>query len=313
MVTFEDWRDTPAKIVARLYDSECARWYGSLGWDLRPSCELVEAARLTGRLRGFLARNSRSGIVGWTYFLLHQDTLQLGNLVAVDDAVVRGLLERVLGGADARRARRFSCFLFPGSDAIEPALAASGFSILRHAYLRRPLCDPSTALPGHLCAGGRDYRLGDWSAETVPALVSLLSSAYDGTREARCFAPDSQMEQWATYVHHLVHTRSCGRFERGLSATVQTRSGRVAGAILVTGLSDRTAHIAQMAIDPGHRCRGLGRWLVGAACQRAGAARYVEMTLLVAQSNDRARRVYDRLGFEPVTDFVFADRLAVPA
>jgi ribosomal protein S18 acetylase RimI-like enzyme len=308
MCTYEDWRNAPASIVAPLYDAECARWYGFLGWDYRPSCSLIESARVTGRLQGFLARDGCGDVLGWTHFLLHRDTLQIGNLVGNHDSVVRGLLRGIVNGPDARRARRLSCFLFPAVPAVESALADVGFSILHHGYLRRALFDDGRGTGDRPCPDGCDHRLQEWSTEAIPDLVGLLASAYEGTREVRCFAPDGEVEQWTTYLHHLVHTPACGRFDRRLSVAVQAPDGRFAGAIFVTALSDRTAHIAQMAVAVGHRGRGLGEWLVRVACERAREARYEQMTLLVAQSNQRARRLYDRLGFEPVAGFLFADR-----
>jgi ribosomal protein S18 acetylase RimI-like enzyme len=64
-----------------------------------------------------------------------------------------------------------------------------------------------------------------------------------------------------------------------------------------------------MAVAKGHRKRGLGTGLVALACERAREARYEEITLLVAESNESARRLYDRMGFEPVATFVYADRV----
>jgi ribosomal protein S18 acetylase RimI-like enzyme len=304
MLICEDWRNVPPDVVAPLYDAECARWYGSLGWDYRPSCGLIEAARTGGRLPGLLVRDDRGKIAGWTYFLLHQDTLQIGNLVAREDAAVGVLLRATMSRPEAARARRMSCFLFPGSPAIEDALARTQFSVLRHAYLQRALCAEDVS---HAAAPA-DYILRPWSADVVPDVLALLGAAYEGTHEARCFAPDGDIGQWAIYVHQLVRTPACGRFERTLSFIVETRDREMTGAILVTALSSRMAHIAQMAVGTAHRRRGVGEWMVRVACERARQARYEYVTLLVAESNQRARRLYDRLGFGPSAEFVFADR-----
>ncbi len=308
MITLQDWRTAATEDLEPLYDAECARWYGLLGWDYRPTCGLIEAARTAGRLRGLLAHDRFGKPVGWTYFLTHQDSLQIGNLVAGDDRVAHALLRAVVSGAEAKRARRLSCFLFPRGDAVERALSSHGFSLLPHTYLRQAL-RPNAAWERdgmRFAAGG--YVVRDWAVHTIPELVRLFCSAYEGTRESRCFAPDGGVEQWSLYLHHLVHTPACGRFEAALSALVETDEQRLAGAVLVTALSDRTAHIAQMSVAAGQRRRGVGSSLVILACERAREARYEEMTLLVAESNDRARRLYDRLGFEPVAKFLYADR-----
>jgi ribosomal protein S18 acetylase RimI-like enzyme len=76
----------------------------------------------------------------------------------------------------------------------------------------------------------------------------------------------------------------------------------------VAALGERTAHIAQMAVAPGHRGCGVGRRLVQLAAERAGHGGFDRLTLLVAQSNPGARRLYERAGFEAAAEFVFADR-----
>jgi ribosomal protein S18 acetylase RimI-like enzyme len=317
VITCEDWQTAAPEILAPLYDAECARWYQALGWDYRPSCGLVEAARVGGRLPGLLARDEGGEIVGWSYFLPSQDALQIGNLVARDADAGRALLRAVVGRPEARRARRLYCFLFPYAAAIEQALRRARFSLLRHAYLQRRLTSESGVRPSKrsqrggngACLRCHDYLLREWSPDVIPDLLTLFSGAYAGTPEARCFAPDGDIGQWATYVHQLVQTPACGRFERGLSFVMETGAGEMAGAILVTALSTRMAHIAQMAVAPGHRRRGVGDWMVQVACERARQARYEAVTLLVAESNQRARRLYDRNGFEPRADFLFADRI----
>ncbi len=308
MITCEDWRAIPPDVVAPLYDAECARWYGSLGWDYRPSCGLIEAARTGGRLPGLVARDESGKIAGWTYFLLHQDALQIGNLVARDDPAVGALLHAIMRRPEAARARRISCFLFPGSSAVERTLARTHFSVLRHAYLQRALSPEPGAPTDRQSIGGVEYSVRSWSPDLIPDLLALLTSAYEGTQEARCFAPDGDIGQWATYVHQLVQTPACGHFDRALSFVVETREHEMAGAILVTALSPRMAHIAQMAVAAGHRRRGVGERMVRVVCERAGQARYEYVTLLVAESNERARRLYDRMGFEPSAGFLFADR-----
>jgi ribosomal protein S18 acetylase RimI-like enzyme len=227
---------------------------------------------------------------------------------------VRALLRAVVLRPEARRARRLSCFLFPHSPAVEHALKRSRFSLLRHAYLRLPLVTPGTRDPAPEIDGGAPpdcaYVVREWSPDIVPDLLTLLSAAYEGSRETRCFAPDGDIGQWATYVHQLAQTPACGRFERGLSFALETRTGEMAGAILVTALSAHIAHIAQMAVSPRHQRRGLGEWMVRTVCVRARQARYEAATLLVAESNQRARRLYDRLGFGACEEFLFADRVA---
>src|SRR5213075_182362 len=78
------------------------------------------------------------------------------------------------------------------------------------------------------------------------------------------------------------------------------------GAVVVTAVGLRTAHIAQLAVDPGARGNGLGARLVCAAAAAANAQGYERLSLLVAESNAGAAALYERLGFQQTASFLAA-------
>ena len=57
--------------------------------------------------------------------------------------------------------------------------------------------------------------------------------------------------------------------------------------------------IANVAVDPRARGRGLGRVLLDQAIDRAREFNLAGCKLDVRMSNERAQRLYDRIGFEP--------------
>jgi len=60
------------------------------------------------------------------------------------------------------------------------------------------------------------------------------------------------------------------------------------------------AHILNLCVEQAHRCRGVGRQLLGALIERASAASMSEAFLEVRPSNTAAIRLYLALGFEQV-------------
>jgi [ribosomal protein S18]-alanine N-acetyltransferase len=60
------------------------------------------------------------------------------------------------------------------------------------------------------------------------------------------------------------------------------------------------AHILNLCVDETHRCRGVGKRLLGALIERATAAGMNEAFLEVRPSNTAAIRLYLALGFEQV-------------
>jgi len=60
---------------------------------------------------------------------------------------------------------------------------------------------------------------------------------------------------------------------------------------------DASYYVCGMAVEPGHRGRGIGRRLLAeaeAACRRAGLSK---LSLIVFERNDGARRLYERAGY----------------
>ncbi len=119
------------------------------------------------------------------------------------------------------------------------------------------------------------------------------------------------LAEWAQYVAQIIKTPGCGRFLPAASVSVQhPADDRLRGLVLTTTLQRDTAHIAQLAVDPAYRRRGLARALVEDASRRASAAGCWRVTLLVADDNTAARDLYASLGFEPVAHFLHATRHA---
>ncbi len=144
------------------------------------------------------------------------------------------------------------------------------------------------------------------------AIARLLARAYEGQTEAGCFAPGGGLDGWEKYVEELFRGRGFGTPlpDASFAAWAPGEASPV-GAIVVTSIGDATGHIAQLAVDGRWRKRGTGERLIQAAlgAMREGGRRRV--TLLVADSNGAARRLYARLGFEPCGEFVFAARSPV--
>lgn len=307
-MTCGDWRDAPEEEIRPLYEAEGERWTRALDWNLQPSWAVVETARAAGQLPGVLARDRDGRITGWAFYLLHGDVLQIGALVGERAGIVRALLDAILASPEAALARELSSFLFPRGSAEQAAFVRRRISVYRHLYLRRVLgeADGATARQA-LEADG--IRLRPWNDADGVALVRLLARAYRQAPSVRCFAPHERLEEWAHYLGQLLRTSACGRFLPGASYVAE-RIGTTdpIGLVVTTAISPRTAHIAQVAVEPELARSGIGRRLVRAASGAAQAGGHQQITLVVADENDPARRLYERLGFGEAAEFLFASR-----
>jgi ribosomal protein S18 acetylase RimI-like enzyme len=306
---FEDWRDVDAGDLEPLYAAECERYRALLGWDLGPSRRIIEEARQAGRLPGLALRAPNGRIVGWAFFVVHDGMLQIGGLVAQSAAQLRRMIDHILQAPEAAFARGLSAFVFPVSASLQSALERQRFSVEQHPYLSRAIAGDSATEPQGLVPEFRRRRL----MEVDPAdVIRLTAHAYAGLPEARCFAADGRLDQWAHYLGQLLATPACGRYLPEASFAIEAReSRRVVGAVVTTAISTDTAHIAQIVVSPDCRRSGLARELVGAVLAAAGEAGYSRLSLIVAERNAPARHLYARLGFSETASFIFASRAAL--
>jgi ribosomal protein S18 acetylase RimI-like enzyme len=301
----DDWRHAPSDLVARLFETERHRCIDALHWDMGPTFRSLETARANGHAAGLIAHDASGRVLGWTYYLLQNRRLQIGGLVADSGEVTRQLLDGALKAPEAEMAGEVLCFAFPVSASLEGALARRRFEVRKYLYLRKTL---SPSAPAAQDAAQPD-RVRLWTEDDAVDTVRLMARAYAGVPSARSFAPKGTLEEWATYLAQLIKTPACGTFLPEASLVAQhPADDRLRGVVLTTALQRDTAHVAQMAIDPAYRRRGLARALMQSALERAAAAGYWRLTLLVAEENTAARELYASLGFEPHGHFLYATR-----
>jgi ribosomal protein S18 acetylase RimI-like enzyme len=301
----EDWRGAEPASLAHLYRSECRRWQESIGWDFGPSCAIIESARQAGTLPGLLVRGRNGRIAGWSFFVLHDERLQIGGLAAESDSSRRALLRAALASPEAARAAEVSCYLYPQSPAFRRILEQEQFAVEPHHYMAADLLAPVGTQAPSWPSG---CTLRSFAEGEAADLVDLVARAYGGSHEARCFAPDLRREQWAHYVSRLMQTEACGRYLPAASFALRNGESQPVAAILMTQIGDRTAHLAQVVVDPRWRGLALASRLVFESDRVLAGSGYRRVTLLVADGNQGARRLYRALGFRDVQTFVHGVR-----
>jgi len=284
--------------VAPLLACEAAAWDAELGWDVTHSWRVIEPARAAGVLPGFIARDERGSVAGWTWFLERNGTLQVAALVATDAACVRALVSAILTSPEASRteARVFSIRGVPPG--IERALEEHGLAVSRYSYLSVEL----GAVRG--AAVGRVMRPDD-----LDGCVRLFASAYAAKGGVRAFAPRGRTDEWCEYVGNLLETDGCGVFLSDASFVIAgggDDEGRMVAAIVTTSVARDVAHVAQIAVDPAFQGAGFGRRLLDSAMSAASARGFSRMTLLVADDASAARALYAGRGFLETATFVVA-------
>ncbi len=295
-VGIESWWQLTAAEMAGVYAAERARYLDVLAWDTTATWAALEQARATRAVPGLVARDEAGAIAGWTYFVTRADELQIGAFTATAAARERRL-DALLQTPEAGAAARLRLVGSTDAPDLARALGARGFLTGAYGYLHASLAGATAPAAGATAT----WRHGD-----LAATAALMRDAYAAPDPLRPFGGAGRADDWIDYVVGLTASPGCGHFAADLSVVVRSADGGLDAVALVTRLGAATAHLAQLAVAPAARGRGLGRRVLGAAMHRAADAGLAAMSLLVAADNGVARRLYDAYGFRHAASFVSA-------
>ena len=296
MLHLADWRDSGAEF-AEVWHGLSRRWAERLRWDSTATWVTVEAQRRSRALPGLVLLDDRR-IAGWAFFVIHRDTLQIGGFEAESAAGTGLLLDALLDfGHPAAAPSGVMAFTFSKAPDLVAAMRTRGFDVDEYLYLVRDLQGGFEPPPDPA-----------WERSFIVQVPEFLAGAYGPATLTRPFARHDQVEEWREYIGQLIGTDACGRFDARLSAARVDDSGRLCGAVLATSIGPGSLHIAQVAVDPSSRGRGLAASMIDEVLRRAAAERYTSVSLLVGEANADARRLYSRLGFREVERFVSAGK-----
>lgn len=302
MIECASWGGASPEVVAPLVARETQLWRTRFGWDLARDWAGLEAARVDGRVQGVLAHSvpERGDVGGWAFHVDSGPTRLVGALIADDEVVTNALVRAVLTAGCPDAVLVFVRDAAPGLAAV---LAEQSFQVEGYTLLSRPVS-----------AGAAGDQVGrTWDASDLAPAAALLCEAYEKETPLRPFAPGGQPAEWHDYVCALTERPGCGVFAPHLSVVVPTpgsESGAstLDGLVMTTLIGPAVAQLAQVAIAPRARRQHLGARLLDRACRLAGAAGCRHVTLLVADTNVKAGRLYAAAGFTPVGTFVAARR-----
>ena len=310
-LTIVDWRHVDAALLTQCYTRERAQWRDVLRWETSWTWSMVERARVTWGLPGFMALDRSGAVRGWSFQLIEHGAVRIGGIVTDSAEVTTKLVDRILEHAREVKAELVSCFIAERAPGLDAVLAARGFDCEPFDYLTRELSwstDEAQKASAASAASGRDpVTYEPWDHDMVAA-ADLFAAAYD-TTSALHFTTGGTIPEWRTYVRQLVEQPACGSLDD--AGTLMLRDSRgLAALALVTTLAPDTAHLAQIAVRPDCQGHGIARRMLIEALVRATAQRRRAMTLLVAGSNAAARHLYQGEGFRRTGGFL-AGRVAL--
>ena len=106
------------------------------------------------------------------------------------------------------------------------------------------------------------------------------------------------------FLKNIIILPGCGQFQPEASFVLRApHANHLVGVILNSRVSEGVGHTTQICAMPGYQGRGLGRRLMEASLQALRVRHFTTVSLTVTSGNERAVRLYEKLGFATVKKF----------
>jgi ribosomal protein S18 acetylase RimI-like enzyme len=291
-------REVSPRELRSLLDEEAAQWDAELGWDFGE----VRAAVAGGVERGTLpGRVMTDGVraAAYCYYMVDASRTIVGSIFASREHRGQGfedeLVDAVIGDARAERGSgRVECqTLFCTAASVDARFERAGFTGRARHYMRRDLGEPlppgEASLPAGVCL--RPIR-----RDELQAAAEIVYRSHAGSPDAALNLTYSTPATCRAFVDTLVVRSGCGRFDPDASRLAEGPWGPI-GVLIASRLGRTNGHVCQVSVAPEGQGRGLGAALVSEALRTFRRQGLVSATLSVTVGNDRAHRLYERLGF----------------
>lgn len=288
------------RLLRPLLDEETAHWGGELLWDYGDVSAAVasglERRSLTGRVLEDATRP-----VAYCYYLFDSGRAIVGSLFASAGFRAQGIEENLLDGvlAEAQAQpgnERIECqTLFSTAPGADRRFACAGFESRPRHYLVRALDELPPQAPG-------PYRLRAVRRDDAGLVARIIHASHQGSLDAALNLTYATAESCRSFVETLMLRAGCGQFDAEASFLAEGREGAV-GVLLASRLSRSNGHVCQVSVLPDCQERGLGTVLMLASLQGLRGRGLTTASLSVTVGNDRACRLYARLGFRLRKEF----------
>jgi ribosomal protein S18 acetylase RimI-like enzyme len=302
-----DLRNLGPRELDVLLLEETVEWQERLDWDFAPSADLIRQFMATRALNG-CALVDRGEVIGYAYTVLEDRKGLIGDLYVRSgwrgpDTELQ-LFRVLLNGLGATSVvHRIESQLM----LVEPATALA----LRHErpavkvyerLLMKLDATAAQAMPQRQDAGR--FHIERWADHLHESAASAIALAYNGHIDSQINDQYRSLAGARRFLYNIVQFPGCGIFYKpGSFIAFDTRTGWVAGIVLVSFVSADVGHITQLCVTPQVKGAGLGYELLRQAILALQARGARRISLTVTAGNSEAIHLYQRCGFGEVRRF----------
>ena len=308
-----DLRQMTSRQLDPLLAEEAQQWRRDLLWDYRASIELikkfVDARSLTGS-----AIIEDGHPVGYAFYVLEEHKGLVGGLFVSPRYPQQELSQRLLadtlttlGGIP--KLDRVEAQLIPFGYSLDPVLTEYGFRLFTRQFMLAQLPYNNNqvfdVIPGLIregpCAG---LILERWDHRYFEPCARLIQLAYANHVDGEINDQYRSESGALRFLKNIIILPGCGQFQPEASFVLRApHANHLVGVILNSRVSDGVGHTTQICAMPGYQGRGLGRRLMEASLQALRVRHFTTVSLTVTSGNERAVRLYEKLGFNTVKKF----------
>ena len=309
-----DLRQLSSWQLEPLLAEEARQWHEELQWDYRASVELikkfVDARSLTGSA---LMENGRP--VGYAFYVLEEHKGLVGGLFVSPRYSQQDLSQRLLTDtlttlSGIPKLERVEAQLIPFGYALDPVLTEYGFRLFMRQFMIASLqpsgsAQPVDVVPGLIHEGpGTGLILERWDHRYFEPCARLIQLAYSNHVDGEINDQYRSESGALRFLKNIIILPGCGQFQPEASFVMRApHTGHLVGVVLNSRVSAGVGHTTQICAMPGYQGRGLGRRLMEASMQALRVRQFKAVSLTVTSGNDRAVRLYEKLGFASVKKF----------
>src|ERR1035437_9182221 len=253
--------------------------------------------------------------VGYAFYVLEEHKGLVGGLFVSPRYSQQELSHRLLTDTlttlnGIPKLDRVEAQLIPFGYALDPILTQYGFRLYLRQFMIAPLAPADDmqafdVVPGLIregpCAG---LILERWDHRYFEPSARLIQLAYANHVDGEINDQYRSESGALRFLNNIIILPGCGQFQPEASFVLrEPHASHLAGVILNSRVSTGVGHTTQICAMPGYQGRGLGRCLMATSMQALRARRYTKVSLTVTSGNERAVRLYEKLGFTVIKKF----------
>jgi ribosomal protein S18 acetylase RimI-like enzyme len=291
---------TPAELED-LWQHEIRWWRDCLLWDVSDSFAALRRLVARGGLPGKAVRLD-SRIVGYASYGVAEHLGVISSVVVSPGSgapeVTETLVQETVDEMRRQGVRRIESQCLTGNGpSLVPAFTRAGLRTYWHDFLRRAVRSPRGSVhPSPMVS------LEPWGGNHLEEAAAILQAAYTGGVEAEIHERYRSAAGCRMVLEQLIDQGSCGPLVAEASLLARHR-GQAVGCVVVNETAPRQAHLPQVAVLPEYQRCGIGRWLLDDSLSQLAASQFETLSLIVSRANERARKIYQAMGFHPVLAF----------